>query len=107
MAGQKNNRLLVEQALPQDGHNPEGREAQPGKAKVAHSSVTVNLAESPLGWLKARGGNGSAIRCWRAASRRLGAGADGAENDHELGCAANWQGGARRPRWARSNQRAN
>jgi hypothetical protein len=55
LAGQKNNRLLVEQALPQDEIKREGREAQPAKAKVAHRSVTVNLAESPLGWLKARG----------------------------------------------------
>jgi hypothetical protein len=38
------NRLLVERALPEDGDS--GRRAR---------SVTVNLAESPLGWLMARG----------------------------------------------------
>lgn len=42
------NRLLVERALPQDGE-PRDRSARPAR------SVTVNLAESPLGWLKARG----------------------------------------------------
>jgi hypothetical protein len=41
------NRLPAERPLPQDG------EAGPGKA--AARSVTVNLAESPLGWLKSRG----------------------------------------------------
>ena len=44
------NRLLVERALPQDrGAAAPGRAARPAR------SVTVNLAESPLGWLKARG----------------------------------------------------
>jgi hypothetical protein len=43
------NRLLVERALPQDRDTPTGTRAQPKR------SVTVNLAESPLGWLKARG----------------------------------------------------
>jgi hypothetical protein len=41
------NRLLAERALPQDGEpRPRARPAR---------SVTVNLAESPLGWLKSRG----------------------------------------------------
>jgi len=40
------NRLLAERALPQDGEGKGARRAR---------SVTVNLAESPLGWLKARG----------------------------------------------------
>ena len=39
-------RLLVERPLPQDGPARRGRAAR---------SVTVNLAESPLGWLLARG----------------------------------------------------
>jgi len=39
--------LLVEKALPRDGEEKGGR--RPAR------SVTVNLAESPLGWLKARG----------------------------------------------------
>lgn len=46
----KVNRLLAERPLPRDG--------QPGaKARGARPvrSVTVNLTESPLGWLKARG----------------------------------------------------
>ncbi len=38
------NRLLVERALPRDG-----RHARPAR------TVTINLAESPLGWLRARG----------------------------------------------------
>jgi hypothetical protein len=53
MTGPRRNRLLSEQPLPQDG-----RERDQGagtKNKVASRSVTVNLAESPLGWLKARG----------------------------------------------------
>jgi hypothetical protein len=40
------NRLLAERALPQDGE---------AKGVRRTRSVTVNLAESPLGWLKARG----------------------------------------------------
>jgi hypothetical protein len=52
----KGNRLLAERPLPRDG---EAREAQRGGTsrrirKVARS-VVVNLAESPLGWLLARG----------------------------------------------------
>ena len=41
------NRLLAERALLQDA--PRDRRSRPAR------SVTVNLAESPLGWLKARG----------------------------------------------------
>jgi hypothetical protein len=50
----KRNRLLVERALP-DGDEP--RPPRPGARarNRAVRSVTVNLAESPLGWLKARG----------------------------------------------------
>lgn len=46
------NRLLVERPLPQDGV-----ERAHGAAGVRRPvrTVTVNLAESPLGWLKARG----------------------------------------------------
>ncbi len=43
------NRMLVERALPQDGCD----RARPIR-RLARS-VTINLAESPLGWLKARG----------------------------------------------------
>jgi hypothetical protein len=44
----RENRLLAERPL--------GPERAPGKAGAAPArSVTVNLAESPLGWLKARG----------------------------------------------------
>jgi hypothetical protein len=47
------NRLLVERPLPQDGDDGAAkRRARGGRAP---RSVTVNLAESPLGWLKARG----------------------------------------------------
>ena len=45
------NRLLAERALPQDGERP----GAGGAAGKRTRSVTVNLAESPLGWLKARG----------------------------------------------------
>jgi hypothetical protein len=44
-------RLLVERALPQDGEAPNDREPKRRRAR----SVTVNLSESPLGWLHARG----------------------------------------------------
>ena len=44
-------RLLAERALPQDGEEQNGREPNRKRAR----SVTVNLAESPLGWLHARG----------------------------------------------------
>lgn len=44
-------RLLAERPLPQDG---EERNASQPKRRPARS-VTVNLSESPLGWLHARG----------------------------------------------------
>ena len=43
------NRLLVERALPHD------ESPRPDKRAAPRRSVTVNQAESPLGWLKARG----------------------------------------------------
>lgn len=46
----RKNRLLAERPLPRDGRE---RAAKRG-ARPARS-VTVNLTESPLGWLKARG----------------------------------------------------
>jgi hypothetical protein len=51
MGALKRNRLLAERPLPQDGRE---RGAKSG-GKISARSVTVNLAESPLGWLKARG----------------------------------------------------
>lgn len=48
----QSNRFLVERPLPQDGRQ---RAATNGGKKVLVRSVTVNLAESPLGWLMARG----------------------------------------------------
>ena len=48
MGSHSNNRLLAERPLPRDGREREARTR-------AARSVTVNLAESPLGWLKARG----------------------------------------------------
>jgi hypothetical protein len=45
------NRLLTERALREDGAT--GRTTRKGARPIR--SVTVNLAESPLGWLKARG----------------------------------------------------
>lgn len=45
----KDNRLLAERPLPRDGQ-VRGRQA-----RAPARSVTVNLAESPLGWLRARG----------------------------------------------------
>jgi hypothetical protein len=47
----KENRLLAERPLPQDGQ--ERRGGRPRGTPIR--SVTVNLAESPLGWLHARG----------------------------------------------------
>jgi len=44
-------RLLAERALPQDGENRNDREPKQRRVR----SVTVNLSESPLGWLHARG----------------------------------------------------
>ena len=49
MPGLKRNRMLVERAAPADGER-----RGPPSARRARS-VTVNLAESPLGWLHARG----------------------------------------------------
>jgi hypothetical protein len=45
----RKNRLLAERPLPQDG-----TPRRPGRTRAARS-VTVNLAESPLGWLHNRG----------------------------------------------------
>jgi len=50
MAGLRRKRLLAERALPQDGEDRAARSK--GGLK---RSVTVNLAESPLGWLRSRG----------------------------------------------------
>ena len=47
----KRNRLLAEQPAPQDGRE---RTKRPGRRRAVRS-VTVNLAESPLGWLLSRG----------------------------------------------------
>lgn len=44
------NRLLTERALREDGAGPRAT-----RKRGPVRSVTVNLAESPLGWLKARG----------------------------------------------------
>lgn len=54
MARREHNRLLTECALPSDGRERAGHE-KVGPAHRLARSVTVNLAESPLGWLKARG----------------------------------------------------
>lgn len=48
------NRLLAECPLPQDGRE-RGKERGGGKRQRPVRTVTVNLAESPLGWLKSRG----------------------------------------------------
>jgi hypothetical protein len=45
------NRLLAERAVPQDGET----RAPGGARRRLARSVTANLAESPLGWLRARG----------------------------------------------------
>lgn len=50
----KRNRLLTEQALPDTDAARPVREGQRARVKAVRS-VTVNLAESPLGWLKSRG----------------------------------------------------
>lgn len=52
MGTPKRNRLLVERPLPQDG---ETRKRDGRTRRTPARSVTVNLAESPLGWLRARG----------------------------------------------------
>jgi hypothetical protein len=46
----RRNRLLAERPLPRDGQ-PRGKP----RGRPPARSVTVNLAESPLGWLKSRG----------------------------------------------------
>ena len=51
------NRLLAERPLPQDGRERE-KAAAPSRSRRVRKvprSVVVNLAESPLGWLLARG----------------------------------------------------
>ena len=48
MGNATGNRLLAERPLPRDGN-------ERNAAKKAARTVTVNLAESPLGWLLARG----------------------------------------------------
>lgn len=63
MARAKDNRLLVERPLPRDGRDR-------GERGKAPRSVTVNLAESPLGWLLARGMIG--IRQYDAGERLRG-----------------------------------
>jgi hypothetical protein len=52
MTGLRRNRLLAERAVPQDGEERAPR-GLPRSRRVR--SITVNLAEAPLGWLKARG----------------------------------------------------
>ena len=52
MISLKDNRLLTEAPLPQDGDDLD-RPTRPHARRRARS-VTVNLAESPLGWLLAR-----------------------------------------------------
>lgn len=47
-------RLLVERAVIGGGEGPPVASSAPPKSKAVRS-VTVNLAESPLGWLRARG----------------------------------------------------
>lgn len=54
----KQNRLLAERPVPRDGFVRHGRvdgASEPGNPVRPARSVRVNLAESPLGWLKARG----------------------------------------------------
>lgn len=46
----RKNRLLAERPLPRDG-----QERTPRRGARPVRSVTMNLTESPLGWLKARG----------------------------------------------------
>jgi hypothetical protein len=54
VAGLKRNRLLVERAFPQDEQPRKPNNGGRARGRVARS-VTVNLAESPLGWLRSRG----------------------------------------------------
>jgi hypothetical protein len=68
----KANRLLGERPVPQDGRE---RSRRTGRRPAARS-VTVNLAESPLGWLRSRGhvsdrqfAAGEQLRCdWERAA---------------------------------------
>ncbi|HEU0099494.1 MAG TPA: DUF6456 domain-containing protein, partial [Allosphingosinicella sp.] len=46
----RRNRLLAERPVPQDGRERGGK-----GGRQAARTVTVNLAESPLGWLRSRG----------------------------------------------------
>ena len=46
----RRNRLLAERPVPQDGRERGNKRGRPNAR-----SVTVNLAESPLGWLRSRG----------------------------------------------------
>jgi len=48
------NRMLAERPLPQDGRDRTEWDKSGARRRPART-VTVNLAESPLGWLKARG----------------------------------------------------
>ena len=48
------NRLLAERPLPRDGTERRAKAATGGARARSARTVTVNLAESPLGWLKAR-----------------------------------------------------
>ncbi|HEX8194546.1 MAG TPA: DUF6456 domain-containing protein [Allosphingosinicella sp.] len=50
----KRNRLLVERPLVDTSEPARPRDGQRARTRTARS-VTVNLAESPLGWLKSRG----------------------------------------------------
>ena len=50
MARREGNRMLAERPVPQDG-----QERKRGPVRRPARSVTVNLAESPLGWLRSRG----------------------------------------------------
>jgi Domain of unknown function (DUF6456) len=52
MAKVNQNRMLVERPSPRDGRE---RSAPARRGAKAPRTVTVNLVESPLGWLKARG----------------------------------------------------
>ena len=54
MTRERRNRLLAERAVP-DGDEPRRRRPGGRSRSRAARSVTVNLAESPLGWLRARG----------------------------------------------------
>jgi hypothetical protein len=55
LAKREYGRLLEERPLPRDGRDRAAPRSPGGKPSGLKRSVTVNLAESPLGWLKARG----------------------------------------------------